>query len=122
MTDNEAKALYMKLNGVLTTKQRNELDKEAAKDRRFGGRSGGRSGGGGQGGPGGAGGAGGAPNMQQMRQAMQKLQGFVKIYNPLYPPTKYKEFNSMPEQMQSGFKRRYQAQQALLTQLAKKAR
>jgi hypothetical protein len=124
MTDAEAKALYMKLNGVLTTKQRNELDKEAAKERRFGGRSGGQGGaGGGRPGGGGAGGPGGAaPNMQQMRQTMQKMQGFMKTYNPLYPPTKYKELNSLPERMQGGFKRRYQAQQALLSQLAKKAK
>ena len=119
MSEAEAKSLYMKLNAVLTTKQKNELDKMAAQNRRFGG-GGGRRGGGWGGGAGGN-----RPNaaqMQQMRQRMQKMQGFFKTYNPFYPPTKYKEVSGLPDRMQQGFKRRYATQQALLSQLAKKAR
>jgi hypothetical protein len=131
MSESEAKSLYMKLNAVLTTRQKNELDKMSAQNRRFGGggdrggsgggsRMGGGPGGGGPGGPGGS--PPSAAQMQQMRQRMQKLQGFFKTYNPFYPPTKYKELSNMPDRMQQGQKRRYQEQQALIAQLAKKAR
>jgi len=121
MTEDEAKGLYMKINAVLTTKQKNELDKMAAQNRRFGGggRSGGRSGGWG-------GGSGRTPpsaaEMQKMRATMQKVQGFMKTSNPFYPPSKYKEVNALPDRMRQGFNRRYASQQALLAQLAKKAR
>jgi len=121
MTETEAKGLYMKLNAVLTTKQKNELDKMAAQNRRFGGGSGsgGRSGGG-------RGGSGGTPptpaQMAEMRQRMQKMQSFFKTYNPFYPPGKYKEVSQAPDRMKQGFTRRYASQQALLAQLAKKAR
>jgi uncharacterized membrane protein YgcG len=129
MAESEAKSLYMKMNAVLTTRQKNELDKMAAQNRRFGGGENGRAGGAGAGGAGGGrmGGGfsspgGGAPSAAQMQQMRQRMQSFFKTYNPFYPPGKYKELNGMPDRMQGGFKRRYQEQQALLSQLAKKAR
>ncbi|MCS6862034.1 MAG: hypothetical protein NZT92_17140, partial [Abditibacteriales bacterium] len=116
MTDEEAKALRKTIHDILTTAQKNELDKMAAQNRRMGG--GGPGGGGfgggpggfggpGGGGPGGGGGFGGGPGgfggpggggpgggggqpspqqQQQFRQTMQKMQEFFKIYNPFYPP------------------------------------
>lgn len=126
MTEDQAKALYGKINGALTTKQKNELDKMAALNRRNGPREGGdRQGGGGQGGPGGGPGGGGAPNPQQMaemRQRMQKMQGFFKTYNPFYPPAKYKEMKDMPERMRESFTKRYQSRMEVVTKLAVKAK
>ena len=124
MTEDQAKALYMKMNAVLTTKQKNELDKMAALRRRNarGDREGGRGGFGG----GGFGGGGGQPpspqQMQQFRQQMQKMQGFLKTYNPFYPPGNYRELKDMPDRMRQGWARRHQATVALLASLAKKAR
>ena len=115
MTEDEGKALYMKMNAVLTTKHKNELDKVAALRRRTA-----RGDGGGPGGPGG-----GPPDtqqMQQMRQQMQKMRGFMQTYNPFYPPTSYKELKSLPERMRTGFTRRYQTQKDLLARLARKAK
>ena len=116
MTDDQAKALYMSINGALTTKQKNELDKESAKNRRFGpGREGGdrpRGGGGGQ--------MPDASKMAEMRARMQKMTGFFKTYNPFYPPSSYAEFKSAPERMQEGMTKRYQRQTQLLQALAKK--
>lgn len=126
MSDAEAKMVYGKLNGALTTTQKNELDKIAAKNRRgFGGdRGGGR--GGGFGGPGGgAGGQGGPPNPQQMaemRARMKRMEGFFKTYNPFYPPTKYAEFKSMPDRMRDRFAKGYQARMAFVAKLAAKAK
>ena len=120
MTEDEAKALFIKVNGTLTTKQKNELDKMAALRRRLrgNGEGGGRPGGGG---PGGAGGPGGGNfNPQQMRQARERMRGFFKTYNPFYPPTKYAEFKTVPERMQDRQKRSYQATLTLLGQLSKK--
>lgn len=124
MSDAEAKMVYTKLNGTLTTTQKNELDKIAAKNRRgFGGD---RAGGGGRGGPGGGGpGGGGAPNPQQMaemRSRMKRMEGFFKTYNPLYPPTKYAEFKSMPDRMQDRFTKGYQARMSMVSKLAAKAK
>jgi hypothetical protein len=122
MSDDEAKAIYGKVNGALTTKQKNEIDKIAALARRTGG-GGNWGGGGGQGGQGG--GQGGPPDaarMAEMRQRMQKMQGFMKTYNPFYPPTKYAEFKSIPERMQERMTKSYQARISLLSKLAAKAK
>jgi hypothetical protein len=116
MSEEQAKGVYIKVNSVLSTKQKNELDKEAAKNRRHDGagdRPGGWGGGNGQ-----------RPSEEQikeMRKRMEKMKGFFKTYNPFYPPTKYKQFNELPDRMQSGYKRRFAAQSALISQLAKKA-
>lgn len=128
MTDDDAKALFIKVNAVLTAKQKAELDKLAAMDRRFG--PGERSSGPGGGGPGGPGGGfggpgGGAPDPAKMKefQAMrEKLSGFFKMYNPFYPPTKYKEYNDLPERMQKSFTERYTTRNEVLDKLAKKAK
>ena len=133
MSDSEAKTVYGKLNGTLTSTQKNELDKIAAKNRRgFGGDrgSGGAGGrGGGFGGPGGggpggagAGGGNGAPNPQQMAAMRKRMEGFFKTYNPFYPPTKYAEFKSMPDRMQVRFSKGYQARMSLVSKLAAKAK
>ena len=115
MSDEQAKGVFIKVNTALTTKQKNELDKEAAKFRHHGGGSD-RQGGGMNNGQ--------RPSdtqMQDMRKRMEKMRGFFQTYNPFYPPAKYKQLNDMPDRMQSGFKRRFAAQSALLSQLAKKA-
>ena len=122
MTDDQAKALFMSMNSVLTTQQKNELDKMGAMRRRTerGDREGGP--GGQRGGPGGAGGGGFDPaRMQQMRAQMQKLQGFMKTMNPFYPPTKYSELKSLPDRMKDGWTRRYKTTQTMLTALSRKA-
>jgi len=116
MTEAEAKAVYMKLNAVLTTKQKNELDKQTALRRRTAGDR--------EGGPGGGAG-GGAPDpqrMQQMRQQMQKMQGFFKTYNPFYPVTAYKEIKNLPERFSERMVKGYRDRQALLAKLAQKAK
>lgn len=124
MTDEDAKALRKTINDILTTAQKNELDKMAAQNRRMGG--GGPGGGGpGGGGFGGAGGGGGQPNpqqQQQFRQTMQKMQEFFKTYNPFYPPNNYKELKELPERFREGFVRRYEARKEILTKLEKKAK
>jgi len=122
MNDDEAKGLYMKINGVLNTKQKNELDRAAAQNRRLMGGGGGFGGGGRQGGgPGGPGG-GNPADFQKFRQQMQQMQGFFKTYNPFYPPTSYKEFKQMPDRMKDRFTKGYQARVALLAKLAQVAR
>ncbi|HEY0075447.1 MAG TPA: hypothetical protein VGB77_15220 [Abditibacteriaceae bacterium] len=128
MSDSEAKTVYGKLNGTLTSSQKNELDKIAAKNRRgFGGDRGGGAGGRGGGpGGGGAGGAGGGPpnpqQMAEMRARMKKMEGFFKTYNPFYPPTKYAEFKSMPDRFKDRFAKGYQARMSLVSKLAAKAK
>ena len=120
MTEDEAKALYGKINTTLTTKQKNELDKMAAQGRRFG--SGDRERGG-AGGPGG--GQGGGPTdaeRAQMRQRMQAMQGFMKTYNPFYPPQNYKEMKTAPERFKESFTSRYKSRMEVLTKLAAKAK
>jgi len=129
MSEAEAKTVYMKINKVLTTKQKNELDKIAAKNRRFGGeRNSGNGdrprGGGGWGGMGGIGG-GGAPDaaqMKQMRARMAAMRGFTQTMNPFYPPSKYAELQKAPERMREGMTRRYASQQKMIAQLRAKAR
>jgi hypothetical protein len=128
MSDDEAKAVYTKLNGTLTTSQKNELDKIAAKNRRgFGSGPGGAGGqGGGQGrpggGPGGGGPGGAGGNGSDFRAQMQKMQGFMKTYNPFYPITKYSEFKTMPDRMKDRMTKSYQSRIALLAKLAAKAK
>lgn len=131
MSEDEAKTVYGKLNSTLTTTQKNELDKIAAKNRRgFGGDRGGQGGqggrGGGFGGPGGGGGAGGgAPTDKEraeFRARMQKMQGFMKTYNPFYPITKYPDFKAMPDRMKDRFTKSYQSRMALIAKLAAKAK
>lgn len=122
MTDAQAKALYMSMNAVLTTSQKNEMDKMGAMRRRTarGDREGGP--GGQRGGPGGPGGPGGANfDPARMRAQMQKLQGFMKTMNPFYPPSKYSEIKGLPDRMKGGWNRRYKTSQAMLTALARKA-
>ncbi len=82
---------------------------------------------GGMRGPGGPGGGfGGAPptaqQMQEMRQRMEKMRGFMETFNPLYPVGSYKEVKALPDRMQERLKEHYTAQQAVLTQLARKAK
>lgn len=122
MTEDEAKALYGKINTVLTTKQKNELDKMAAQGRRFG--SGDRERGGAGGGGGQGGGQGGPSDAEraQMRQRMQAMQGFMKTYNPFYPPQNYKEMKTAPERFKESFTSRYKSRMEVLTKLAAKAK
>ena len=133
MTDDDAKALFIKVNAALTAKQKAELDKAAAMERHFGPGdrgSGGGPGGGGPGGPGGPGGAGGGPGggapdaarMKEFQAMREKMGGFFKMYNPFYPPTKYKEFKDLPERMQKSFTDRYTKRIDVLNKLAKKAK
>jgi hypothetical protein len=133
MNEDEAKSLYGKINGALTTKQKNELDKLSAQNRRFGsgergGQGGGQGGGGGAGGPGGGGGFGGGgtppspEEMKKFQQMRQKMQGFMKTSNPFYPPANYKELKDMPERMRESMTRRYQSRMDILKKLAAKAK
>ncbi len=117
MNENDARGLYMRINSALSTRQKNELDKTSAENRRFGG---GGGGGGWRGGQGGQGGQNGQANMPTPQQ-MQQMRAFRETYNPFYPPSNYRELNGMPDRMRQGFFRRYQAQQALLMSLARKA-
>lgn len=123
MTDDQAKGLYMTVNNTLTSKQKNELDRDSAKNRRFGGeRPGGAAGGrGGFGGPGGPGG--GAPDpkrMKEMMAQMQKMRGLMKTMNPFYPPMGYAELKTAPDRMRDGMNRRYKHQSQALAAIAKK--
>lgn len=120
MTDTQAKSLYMSMNAVLTSQQKNEMDKMGAMRRRTarGDREGGQGGRRG----GGPGGGGFDPaRMQEMRAQMQKLTGFYKTMNPFYPPSKYSELKNMPDRMKDGMNRRYQGTRTMLTALARKA-
>ena len=124
MTEDEAKTVYGKINMALTSPQKNELDKIAAKNRRgFGSSSSGN--GGGPGGGAGGGNNGGPPDakaMAEMRAQMQKMQGFMKTYNPFYPITKYAEFKALPDRMKERFTKGYQSRMSVLTKLAAKAK
>lgn len=129
MSEAEAKTVYSKINGALTTSQKNELDKIAAKNRRgfgsAGGGQGGPGGGPGGGGPGGGPGGGGAPDasrMAEMRARMAKMQGFFKTYNPFYPISKYSEYKTMQDRMKDRFGKSYQSRMTLIGQLAAKAK
>jgi len=126
MTDDEAKTLYKQINGVLTTAQKNELDKMAAQNRRMGGGGGGGGFGGGAGGGAGAGGGGGGQptpqQIQQFQEMRKKMEGFFKTYNPFYPPTSYKEFKDFPPQMQERMTKSYEARKELIARLEKKAK
>jgi hypothetical protein len=117
MTDDQAKGLYMSINNTLTAKQKNEMDKDSAKNRRFGGE---RPGGGrGMGGPGG----GNAPDPKrfaEMRAQMEKMRGLMKTMNPFYPPLGYPEIKTAPDRMREGMVKRYQRQNATLAAIAKK--
>lgn len=116
MTDDQAKGLYMHINTVLSTRQKNELDIAAAANRKrmegSGGMGGGRQGGG----------ANGQTDPQAFRAQMQKMQGFFKTYNPLYPPTSYGTFKQLPDRMQERFTKSYASRQQLLAKLAAVAR
>lgn len=115
MNEDQAKGLYMHINAVLNTRQKNELDIASAANRKRMEGSGGM-GGGRQGGGGGAGG--GQFDPQTFRAQMQKMQGFFKTYNPLYPPTSYSNFKQLPERMQDRFTKGYEKRQQLLAKLA----
>jgi hypothetical protein len=140
MTSSQATNLNNKLLAVLTAAQKKELQELRPRrgDDRLGNGSGrGRSGQGRSGpGKGGAhregrdGGPRGAQRRgtppteaerQQMRARFETMRQFLASYNPFYPPTKYSQFKEMPERMQESVKRRFAAQEALLSQLAKKA-
>ncbi len=125
MTEDEAKSLYGKINTTLTTKQKNELDKMAAQNRRFssGERGGGSGGAGGQGGGPGGGGTPPTPEeMKKFQQMRQKMQGFMKTSNPFYPPLNYKELKDMPERMRESMTRRYKSRMETVAKLAAKAK
>lgn len=120
MTDTQAKGLYMSMNAVLTTQQKNEMDKMGAMRRRTerGEREGGQ---GGQGGRRGGGPGGGNFDPAQMRAMMQKMAGFRKTMNPFYPPSKYSELKNMPDRMKDRMNRGYQGTRTMLTTLERKA-
>ncbi len=125
MSEDEAKSVYGKLNGALTTTQKNELDKIAAKNRKGFGSAGGGQGGPGGGGPGGGPGGGGPPDAKRMaefRAQREKMAGFFKTYNPFYPITKYTEYKIMPDRMKDRFTKGYQSRMTLIGKLAAKAK
>lgn len=53
---------------------------------------------------------------------MKKMGDFMKSFNPFYPITSYKQVKSLPQPMQEGMTRRYKEMQAVLYQLAAKAK
>ena len=53
---------------------------------------------------------------------MKKMEAFMKTFNPFYPPTSYKQLKELPRPMQEGMQRRYKETQAVLSQLAIKAK
>lgn len=123
MTDDEAKKLYGTINTVLTSPQKNELDKMAAQNNHFGsGDRGGQGGGGGAGGPGGGGNPPSPEEMKKFQQTRQLMQTFMKTMNPFYPPQNYKELKSLPERMQESMAKRYKARTEILAKLAAKAK
>ena len=113
MTDAQAKDLAKKLNAVLTSAQTKEL--QSLRPRRGEGRGGpgGDRRGGGPGGPGGRDG--------DWRKGMEKAEAFFKTHNPLAAPSLNPSYKQLPSQMQEGVKRRYDANNAVFTQLGKKA-
>jgi hypothetical protein len=127
MSDDEAKAVRKQINDVLTTAQKNELDKMAAQNRRMGGGGAGGPGGGGggfgggAGGGGGGGGGGGQLSPQQQQQMRQKFQAYAKVQNPFKSPASYKEFKDLPEQFRERIQKGYETRKELLTKLDKKA-
>ncbi len=140
MTDAQAKDLAKKLNAVLTSAQTKELqslrprrgegrggpggDRRGGGDGPRGGRDGDRRGGG-PGGPGGdrRGGGPGGPGGRDgdWRKGMEKAEAFFKTHNPLAAPSLNPSYKQLPSQMQEGVKRRYDANNAVFTQLGKKA-
>ncbi len=125
MSEDEAKALYGKFNGALTSAQKNELDKIAAKNRKGFGSAGGSGGGPGGGGPGGGPGGGSPPDAKQMAEfkaQREKMAGFFKTYNPFYPITKYAEYKTMPDRMKDRMTKSYQSRMTLISKLAVKAK
>lgn len=121
MGEEDAKGLNKKINGVLTIKQKNELDRIAAQARRsWGSQRGGQTGGGG-GAPGSKAGAPTPEQMEKWQQTRKKMESFFKDYNPFYPPTKYKELKELPAEMREGFTKRYNARKEILAKLEKKA-
>jgi len=123
MTTSQASALNQKLTAVLTAAQKKELQglrPQRGGDGR-GQRDGERRGRRRDGGPDGRRNPPSDAERRQMRDRMEKMRKFLVTYNPFYPPTKYAQFKQLPERMQQGVKRRFAAQEALLSQLAKKA-
>jgi hypothetical protein len=128
MTASHASELNTKLVALLTAAQKKAL--QDLRPQHWGDRRGpgqqsdgdGRRGGWGDRGP--AGPHGNPPTeaeRKQMRERMEKMRKFMLTFNPFYPPTKYSQYKDMPERMREGMKRRFEAQQTLLSQLAKKA-
>lgn len=120
MTETQATAVVVKLNGILTAKQKNELDKQAALRRRTS--AGDRTGNGQAGGRNGGGAGGGSFDRNEMRQRMQQMGAFMRTYNPLYPPNRYADFKKLPDRMQQSFMRRYQDRIKVLAMLAARAK
>jgi hypothetical protein len=132
MTASQASALNTKLTAVLTSTQKKELEGMRPSRRGAGAPEGRGEWRRGEGGGEHSGGWGGGPDghrgtppteaqRQQMRARMEKMRKFFATYNPFYPPTKYSQYKEIPERMRQGIKRRFDAQEALLNQLAKKA-
>lgn len=126
MNEAQAKDLNKKLRAVLTSTQTKELeswrpgrrDGQRGEQRRGGpGRGEGKRGEGrggnrreGSRGPGG-----------DWRKDMEKAEAFYKNHNPLASPSSNPAYKQMPSRMQEGMKRRYEATNAVLVALAKKA-
>lgn len=120
MNEAQAKDLNKKLRAVLTSTQAKEL--QNWRPSRRNGQRGERRGGQGRGegnrgeGRGGNRGPGG-----DWRKEMGKAEAYFKTSNPLASPSANPSYKQLPSQMQEGVKRRYEATNAVLAALAKKA-
>jgi hypothetical protein len=140
MSDADAKKLYVALRDTLTAAQKKTIDQRPPFGGPMGGPPDGRGPRGergergnrgergdrpdgpprGEHGFGGPGGPNGERPKPPSEADMKKMQAFMKTFNPLYPPTSYKEIKSLPQPMQEGMERRYKDMQAVLYQLSAK--
>ncbi len=103
LSDDAAKTLADKIEAVLTSAQRTEIDKDHPRGGR--GRGGPRDG--------------GPPRMN--RDDFEKVRPFVDALNPFYPPTGYSQFKSLPTEFAKDVAKRYGERRALLETLSKRA-
>lgn len=128
MNEAQATALATRISAVLSARQKSELAKARRMNRRErGGRPRGergdrarREGGDGMRRERRRGGSGGQ-QMGQMRASMQKMRGIAQTMNPFYPPSKYREIQSLPPRMREGLNRYYQSSHEILVALVRKA-